>query len=353
MVLPSYDDLRTSALRMIGNGRVHHIRGVIEGIAAELGVSDADRALRTPKMHRLKFDIDVESAVADLRKAAWLKNTELGVFRITGAGRAALSMNPKRISLGFLRKNSAPFREREARNRRRGPGRGKGAGGAAGNGMVAVIGVIPAAGDPGTGGGASTARGGPLRLLQYVRDLLEEDKALGRLETAAFSGTLFMAAEGVRRDLLLAFARAVWPAVTCGIREDVQVSGCVACGRFERPAENWVAGPAADEAAAHLGAPHWVGISAAPSAGAVLEGAMPRARYPDSMLYARRAAPPGAAAGPGAWAVNWPGLCGEEDGSEVEELAGIMDDRIEAAPDAGAALRWWNTRRFCENALSA
>lgn len=353
MALPSYDVLRTSALRMIGDGEEHHIRRVIEGIAAELGVSDADRALRTPKMRRLKFDIDVESAVADIRKAAWLKNTELGVFRITGAGRAALSMNPKRISLRFLRENSAPFREREARSRRRGPGRGKGAGGAAGDGMVAVIGVIPAAGDLGTGGGAGTARGGPLHLLQYVRDLLEKDEALGRLETAAFSGTLFMAAEGVRRDLLLAFARAVWPAVTCGIREDVQVSGCVACGRFERPAENWVAGPAADEAAAHLGAPHWVGISAAPSAGAVLEGAMPRARYPDSMLYARRAAPPGAAAGPGAWAVNWPGLCGEEDGSEVEELAGIMDDRIEAAPDAGAALRWWNTRRFCEKALSA
>lgn len=73
----------------------------------------------------------------------------------------------------------------------------------------------------------------------------------------------------------------------------MQVSGCVACGRFARPAKNWVTGPAADEAAAHLGAPPWVGISAAPSAGGVLEGAMQRARYPDSMLYARRAAPRG------------------------------------------------------------
>ena len=353
MALPPYDDLRTSVLRMIGDGETHHIRRVIEGIAAELGVSDADRALLTPKMRRLRFDIAVESAVADIRKAAWLENTELGVFRITGAGRAALSMNPKRISLGFLRENSAPFREREARNRRRrNLDKGKDAGGAAGDGIVAVIGV-PAAGDPGTGGGAGAARSGPLRLLQYVRDLLKEEKALGRLETAAFSGTLFMAAEGARRDLLLAFGRAVWPAVTHCIREDMQVSGYVACGRFERPAENWVSGPAADEAAAHLGAPHWVGISAAPSAGAVLEGAMPRARYPDSMLYARSAAPAGAAGGPGAWAVNWPVLCGEEDGREVEELAEIMDDRIEAAPDAGAALRWWNTRRFCERALSA
>lgn len=352
MALPSYDDLRTSALYMIGDGRVHHIREVIEGIAAELGVGGADRALLTPKTRRPKFDIDVESAVANLRKAAWLENVELGRFRITGGGRAALSLNPKRVSLGFLRDHSAPFREQEA-SRRRVPGRGRGAaGGAAGDGIVAAI-RVPAAGHSSAADAAGAARGRPLRLLRYARDLLEGEKALGGLETAAFSGTLFMAAAGARKDLLLAFGRAVWPAVTHGIREDVQVSGCVACGRFARPAENWVTGPAADEAAAHLGAPPWVGISAAPSAGGVLEGAMPRARYPDSMLYARRAVPLGAADGPAAWAVNWPGLCGEEDGREVEELAGIIDDRIEAAPDAGAALRWWNTRRFCERALSA
>lgn len=345
MALPSYDDLRTSVLRMIGDSEVHRIRGVIEGVAAELGVSDADRALLTPKMRRIKFDISVESAVADLRKAAWLENTELGVFRITSAGRDALSLNPKRVDLRFLRDNSAPFREREASSgsRRRVPGKGIGAGGAVGDGIVAAIGV-PAAGD---------ARSRPLHLLRYVRDLLEGERALGGLETAAFSGTLFMAAEGARRDLLLAFGRAVWPAVTRSIREGVQVSGCVACGRLERPAKNWVAGPAADEAAAYLGAQRWVGISATPSACGVLEGAMPRAGYPDSMLYVRRAAPHVDAAGPGEWAVNWPGMCSEEDGREVEELAGIMDERIEAAPDAGEALRWWNARRFCERALPA
>lgn len=111
MALPPYYDLRTAALRLIGDGRVHGIRDVIDGIAGELGVGRADRALLTPKTRRRKFDIDVESAVADLRRAAWLENTALGRFRITAEGRAILAKGPKRIDARFLRNNSAAFRE--------------------------------------------------------------------------------------------------------------------------------------------------------------------------------------------------------------------------------------------------
>ena len=350
MALPPYDGLRAAALRMIGDGKVHQIQEVIEGVAAELGISDADRARRTPKMRRLKFDIYVERAVADLRKAAWLENTGLGRFRITGEGRAVLSGSPKRIGLGFLRDNSAAFRERDASSRsrgRRGPAGNERGGEDKGDGIVAVIGAH-ASGNTGADGKGD----GPLRLLRYVRELLEEGRLAG-LRTAAFSGTLFMTAEGgARRDLLLAFSRAVWPAVTNGIREDVPVSGGVACGRLERPAENWVAGPAASEAAALArGPPSWAGISAAPSADGVLAGAVQRGR--GRTPYARHGLPAGGPAGRGAWAVNWPGLCGEADMGEVEELAGIMDDRIESAMGSEAALLWWNTRRFCERALRA
>lgn len=354
MALPPYDDLRTAALRLIGDGRVHPIQDVIDEIARELGVGAADRALLTPKMHRRKFDIDVESAVADLRRAEWLKNTRHGRFRITVEGRAALSLDPKRVDRKFLRENSAAFREdARRRQRRREPaGREEGKGGrkmgAECDGIVAVI-DAPAAADAAGGGG-------PLSLLRYARDLLGEEKALGGIWTAAFPGTLLAAAEGGgRRDLLHAFGRAVWPAVTHAIREGVQVSGCVASGRFSRPAENWVGGPAASEAAAHRGMPRWIGISAAPGAGGVLAraaGAPGRAGRAGGP-YAVHGVPAGRRAGRDAWAVNWPGQCDEADGREIEELVGIMDDRIESAPDAGAALRWWNTRRFCEKVLAA
>lgn len=356
MALPPNYDLRAAALRLIGDGRVHQIREVIDDIAAELDVSGADRNLPTPKMCRNKFDIAVESAVSDLRKAAWLENVELGRFHITNEGRAALSQSPKKIDLEFLRANSAQFRERVPRGRRRGPGGEKGASGADGaehNGIVAAI-VAHVAGGSGSSGGAKAAHDGPLRLLRRARDLLKGEEALGRPTTAAFSGTLFMAAEGgTRRNLLLAFGRAVWPVIVHAIREDVLVSGCVACGRFSRPADNWVTGPAADEAVAQHGMPRWVGISAAPSADGVLARAVPRAVRAGRGPYARHGMPLGAPLERGVWAVNWPGLCGEEDGCEVEELLGIIDDRIETTPDAGATARWRITRQFCELALSA
>lgn len=351
---PNYD-LRAAVLRLIGDGRVHHIRKVIDGIAAELDVSDTDRNLLTPKMRRNKFEIAVESAVSDLRKAAWLKNVELGRFYITNEGRAALSRNPKKIDLEFLRANSASFRGRVSHARRHSPGwvKGGGEGGTKHNGIVAAI-MAHVAGSSGSGGGTKAAHDGSLILLERARDLLKDEEALGHLTMAAFSGTLFMTAEGgTRTNLLLAFGRAVWPVIAHAIREDVLVSGCVACGQFSRPADNWVTGPAADEAIAQHGMPHWVGISAAPSADGVLAKATPRAVRAGSRPYVRHGMPLGAPLKRGVWAVNWPKLCVKEDGCEVEELLGIIDDRIETTPDNVATARWRITRQFCELALSA
>ena len=361
MALPPYYDLRTAALRLIGDGRVHRIRDVIDGIAGELDVGRADRALLTPKMRRRKFDIDVESAVADLRRAAWLENTALGRFRITAEGRAILGKGPKRIDARFLRNNSAAFRK--SLSIRSGSGRERtaespAAGGREFDGIAAVIG-IPAAWGSGAGDAREAIGDKPLRLMRYVRNLLEAEKALGGLVTAAFSGTMFITAEGAARtDLLLAFGRAVWPAVVRGIREDVQVCGCVAGGRLVRTAENWVGGSAAREAVAHSDMPRWVGISAAPSANGMLAAAMPLGAHRDGggggAPYVRHGLPIGVTAEQGAWAVDWPGLCDrEEGGREVEELVGIIDDRLDTTPDIGASVRWWNTRRFCENALAA
>ena len=370
MAIPPYNDMRLPILRMLGDGEVHWIRDVIEAVAAELGVAGADRALLTPKTRRSLFDISVTRCVTDLRKAALIENTELGRFRITGDGRAILSKNPGRIDLAFLRENSAPFREWEESVRRArslwkgkdGGAAGKKDGGAAGTGdggggggMVAVIGV-PGAGDPWGGGADGPAHGKGRSLLEYARDLLKEEKALKGLDTMSFSGTLFATARGSdHRDLLLSFGRAVWPTIVRGICEDVPVRGCVACGSFARDAQGSVSGPAADEAAAYHPLPQWVGVSAAPSANAVLSGLAPGRPLHGlgGEPYAMHSIPLGTSVEQGAWAVNWPGLCDESGSGEIEEIPGIIEGRMDAAPDMETMLMWRSTRRFCDSALGA
>ena len=385
MAIPPHNDMRLPILRMLGDGKVHWIRDVIEAVAAELGVAGADRALLTPKTGRLSFDIGVTRCVTDLRKAALIENTELGRFRITGDGRAILSKNPGRIDLGFLRENSAPFRKWEESVRRArslwkgkdggaagrkdggaaeiedGGAAGRKDGGAAeiedggvgGGGMVAVIGM------PGAGGPRGVGAGGPApekgrSLLEYARDLLEEEKALKGLDTMSFSDTLFATAWGSDHgDLLRSFGRAVWPAIVRGIREDVPVRGCVACGSFARDAQSSVSGPAADEAAAYHPLPQWVGVSAAPSANAVLSGLAPG--RPLHGLgggpYAMHSVPLGTSVEQGAWAVNWPGQCDESGSGEIEEIPGIIEDRMDAAPNMETMLMWKSTLRFCDSVL--
>lgn len=368
MAIPPHNDMRLPILRMLGDGEAHWIRDVIEAVAAELGVAGADRALLTPKTGRLSFDIGVTRCVTDLRKAALLENTELGWFRITGDGRAILSKNPGKIDLAFLRENSAPFREWEESVRRArslckgkdGGAAGKKDGGAAGTGdngggMVAVIGM------PGAGGPRGVGAGGPApekgrSLLEYARDLLEEEKALKGLDTMSFSGTLFATARGADHvDLLLSFGRAVWPAIVRGIQEDVPVRGCVACGSFARDAQGSVSGPAADEAAAYHPLPQWVGVSAAPSANAVLSGLAPGRSLHGlgGGPYAMHSIPLGTSVEQGAWAVNWPGQCDESGSGEIEEIPGIIEGRMDAAPDMETMLMWRSTRRFCDSVLGA
>lgn len=354
MVLPSSDSMRLPILRLIGDGEPHGIRSVIDAVAGEFGVGESDRALLTPKTRRRKFDIYVTRCVTDLRKAAWLENDDHGIFHITDAGQAVLSKNPRRIDLKFIRASSAPFRDWEEARCGRPAGRGPAAasgGDPESDGIVAIIGV-PGTRGSWTGGGGMAAhrkRGG---LLRHAQDLLEGDRTLGSVSTAAFSDTLFMAAEGGgHMDLLLAFGRAVWPVIVRSIRDDMPVRGCVACGRFLRHGRNLVAGPAADEAATYHCLPQWFGISAAPSANSVLTRAIPRQSHPHNRLYARHDIPLRASVEQDAWAVNWPAQCDEDDDRAIEGIVGIIEDRAEATPDVEAALKWRSTQKFCSRVL--
>ena len=170
---------------------------------------------------------------------------------------------------------------------------------------------------------------------------------------SAFSDTMFITVEG--RDyegLLLAFGRTMWQAITHSIWEDVPVRGCVSCGSYFYSPDDLFTGPAVDEASAYYYLPQWIGISAAPSANGVLSKAMPRAPSRGAGPYFKHDIPLKASVEQDAWALNWPGQCDDEgeDGA-MDEIIDRINDRMDAATDIDAALKWRNTRKFCNAVL--
>ena len=55
----------------------------------------------------------------------------------------------------------------------------------------------------------------------------------------------------------------------------------------------------------------------------------------------------------GAWAVNWPRQCDddEEEGA-MDEIVARIDERMDGTTDISAALKWRNTREFCNAVLT-
>ena len=356
--IPSTADMHRPILRIIADSGTHKIGKVVDSVAKQMGVTAEARAIRT-KTGRLSFDAGVRRAVSNLRIAGLLENEGIGVFRITRAGMDIAARRPPRIGAQYLRDNCEPYRlymEGRAKSRR-----SLRKGGAAGaprkrHGMVAMIDVLGVKGswrEHGSGGapGLHKRWNG---LLRSTKRLLKDDKTLGKGATfSAFSDTMFITASG--RDyanLLLSFSRAMWPVITHSIRENVPVRGCVSCGSYFRSRDNLLTGQAVDEAAAYYSLPQWIGISAAPSANIVLSGAMPPPPHRDSGIYRRHDIPLKASVEQNAWALDWPRQCDDydEEGA-MDEIAGQIDERMEGLTDIGAALKWRNTRKFCDAVL--
>ena len=171
---------------------------------------------------------------------------------------------------------------------------------------------------------------------------------------SAFSDTMFITVEGGSYDrLLLAFGNVMWHAVTHSIEKDVPVRGCVSCGSYFRSRDNLFTGPAVDEAAEYYTLPQWIGISAAPSANSVLSRAIPRPSHRNNRIYRRHDIPLRSSVEQDAWALNWPRQC-DDDGEEgaMDGIMNHIDRRMEGLTGIGAALKWRNTRKFCNAVLS-
>ena len=357
--IPKTADMHLHVLEIIADGKVHKIAGVTDLVAGRMGVTSEARRITTAS-GRLSFDVGVRRAVSNLRIAGLLENEDHGIFKITRAGSDIAARCPPSISFQYLRDNCEPYRrhERDRKRSRKSIQEGRKAGDPLEKrGMVAIIDVLGVKGSwKGNGGGVPGLHKKWNELLGSARGHLRDDRSLGRRVTfSAFSDTMFITAKGKNyADLLLSFSKAMWPVIASSIREDVPLRGCVSCGSYFRGRNNLFTGSAVDEAAEYYSLPQWIGISAAPSANSVLSREMPRQPHQNGRMYKRHDIPLKASVEQDAWALNWPRQCEDEDEEgAMEKIVKHIDEKMEGLTDIGAALKWRNTRKFCNATLSA
>ena len=357
--IPSVADAHLPILEVVSDGRMHKIAEVTDSVAERLGVTDEARE-RVGGAGRRLFDMNVRRAAHDLRAAGLIKNEDIGRFEMTKEGGAVLAAQPTRIDARYLRKNCRQYRlheERLAKNRKNLRSAGRTGGPRKRRGMVAIIDVL---GVKGSWRDESDAGVPGLHkrwndLLRSTRCLLKGDDLIGKNMTfSAFSDTMFITVEERSYDkVLLSFGGIMWQAIVHSIREDVPVRGCVSCGDYYRSRDNLFTGPAVDEAAAYYSLPQWIGISAAPSANSALSRAIPRPSHRNSRIYRRHDIPLKTSVEQDAWALNWPRQSEDEDEEgTMEAIIEHIDDRMDRITDIGAALKWRNTRKFCNAVLS-
>lgn len=358
--IPGTADMHLPVLEIIEDGKMHEISEVVKSVAERMGVTNEAREATTRSGSR-SFYSGVRRAVSNLRIAGLLENEVRGMFSITEAGKNIAARRLPSIDSQYLRDNCEPYL-RHKQDRRKSRDRIRKAGAAVNprekRGIVAMIDVLGVRGSWKEGGnsGAPELHEKWNKLLGSAKSSLDNDEILkSGMTFTAFSDTMFITVG--RCDYaspLLSFSRAMWSVIASGIMEDVPLRGCVSCGSYFRSSDNLFTGRAVDEAAAYYSLPQWIGISAAPSANGALNKVMPRLSYLDAGVYKRHDIPLKASVEQDAWALNWPRQCEDDDKDEEGKMNKILErinEKMESLTDIGAALKWRNTRKFCNESL--
>lgn len=116
MAIPDYQTLMLPVLKLSADGAEHRFRDVVEQLATQLGITEAERAELLPSGTAPLFDNRVGWARTYLKQAGLLESPKRGFMRITTRGLEVLSSRPERIDVAYLDQ----FPEfRTFRNRRR------------------------------------------------------------------------------------------------------------------------------------------------------------------------------------------------------------------------------------------
>lgn len=104
MAVPKFFEFFNGFLRAVQDGELHTAKEVREAIAAEMQLTDADRAEMLPSGKQFTFDNRVAWARTYLNKAGLIETPLRGKYRITEAGKTALASGEE-IDLKYLERS--------------------------------------------------------------------------------------------------------------------------------------------------------------------------------------------------------------------------------------------------------
>lgn len=104
MAIPDYQSLMLLVLKLASDGAEHRISDVVDALATQLKMTDAEREELLPSGKQPTFNNRVHWAKTYLAQAKLLTSTRRAHFKITERGKSVLAENVERIDAKFLRR---------------------------------------------------------------------------------------------------------------------------------------------------------------------------------------------------------------------------------------------------------
>ena len=103
MTIPDFQSIMLPLLKILADGKVYKYREIIEALAREFLVTEAERKEMLPSGQQEIFSNRVGWAKTYLKKAGLIESPQRATFVISEKGKEILSQNPARIDAKFLR----------------------------------------------------------------------------------------------------------------------------------------------------------------------------------------------------------------------------------------------------------
>jgi restriction system protein len=103
MTIPDYQSLMLPLLRCLADGKDRRLRDLIDQLAQEFSLTEAERRELLPSGQQPVFDNRIGWARTYLKKAGLLESPRRGLVRITQRGLDVLKQEPERITSEFLK----------------------------------------------------------------------------------------------------------------------------------------------------------------------------------------------------------------------------------------------------------
>lgn len=102
MAIPDFQTLMLPALRLLGDGKEHRLRDVVDYLANEFSLTIEEKNELNPSGRARTFYNRVAWGQVYLRQAGMIENTRRGYDKITERGLKELRAKPERIDVAFL-----------------------------------------------------------------------------------------------------------------------------------------------------------------------------------------------------------------------------------------------------------